>query len=910
MLFASDISALDPSKKIHHYIHRSWQAIDGLPQNSANSIVQTDDGYIWIATQEGLTRFDGLNFTVFSRATHPEILSNDLRSLFKGPDGTLWIGTYSGGAVEFKNNIFTTYNKESGISENLIKTIYVDENNNVWLGTFKNGINIISNRKISVFDSLSGLPDNSVRAITGKNGDIWAGTLNGLALIRNFKVEKIFREDSGLRSSNISALFIDSKDTLWVGTKTGYLHFLEEGRFRSFKVPGLVGTDFVNVIFEDSDHNFWIGTEKGLHRFKNGSFETLTVESGLTYNAVRSIFEDSERNLWVGTSGGGINIFSDGVIMTYSTADGLSSGDILPVLIDRNGDLWAGTANDGLDVLLKNGGKKHYSTANGLTDNRILSLFEHENGEIWVGTVKGLSVINPLTGKVSQILKGKMPLSFSVSNIIRGPDGSIWAGTHGDYIFTVSDYEFDKTIGRNEGINDGIILTFHPDRSGNLWIGTMNGLYFTDGRSSRVTDTSGGLSSNTVYSLYIDEDGNIWTGTDSGLNIISDGIVYRVRNIEFLYHDSIYSIAPDGNGNIWLGSNKGLFKASLKEVLEKTLKNDNSFEFKRYSYADGMKSMECNGGFTPSYSFHDNLLYFPTLNGISVVNLKIDILNRTVPNLIIEKIFSEDTSGDLHNGNPVVFKPGSRKFEIKYTAPSFVNPQAIKFKYRLFGFDNDLVDAGNRRTAYYTNLKPGDYTFFVTASNNEGIWNKEGEKLDFSITPYFYQTWPFYAFIIILSVFSISLPIMGYSRKKIRTIEIEKIELEKRALEAERRYEKSRIDEEISVTYLEKLFELMDDKKIYRNPDLTLQMLADRMKISHLYLSQIINVHTSMTFYTLLNMYRVLEVMEKLQNEKFKDENIITLAYESGFNTKSTFNSIFKKFSGVTPTEYRKKFFV
>jgi hypothetical protein len=322
----------------------------------------------------------------------------------------------------------------------------------------------------------------------------------------------------------------------------------------------------------------------------------------------------------------------------------------------------------------------------------------------------------------------------------------------------------------------------------------MNGLYFTDGRSSRVTDTSGGLSSNTVYSLYIDEDGNIWTGTDSGLNIISDGIVYRVRNIEFLYHDSIYSIAPDGNGNIWLGSNKGLFKASLKEVLEKTLKNDNSFEFKRYSYADGMKSMECNGGFTPSYSFHDNLLYFPTLNGISVVNLKIDILNRTVPNLIIEKIFSEDTSGDLHNGNPVVFKPGSRKFEIKYTAPSFVNPQAIKFKYRLFGFDNDLVDAGNRRTAYYTNLKPGDYTFFVTASNNEGIWNKEGEKLDFSITPYFYQTWPFYAFIIILSVFSISLPIMGYSRKKIRTIEIEKIALEIQAIQG------IRVTAEIPVT--------------------------------------------------------------------------------------------------------------
>ncbi|HSW61037.1 MAG TPA: two-component regulator propeller domain-containing protein, partial [bacterium] len=691
MLISSNISALDPSKKLHHYIHRSWQAIDGLPQNSANSIVQTDDGYIWIATQEGLTRFDGVTFTVFSRATHPEILSNDLRSLFKAPDGSLWIGTYSGGAVEFKNNIFTTYNKDNGLTGNLIKTVFVDEKNSVWLGTFKNGINIISDGKISVFDSLSGLPDNSVRAITGKNGDIWAGTLNGLALIRNFKVEKIFREESGLQNINISALFIDSKGVLWVGTKTGHLHFLKEDRFVSFKVPGSIGTDFVNVIFEDSDRNFWIGTEKGLHRFKNGSFETFTVDNGLTYNAVRSIFEDKEKNLWVGTSGGGINIFSDGLIMTYTAADGLSSGDILPVLIDRSGNLWAGTANDGLDVLLKTGGKKHYSTLSGLTDNRVLSLFEHDNGEIWVGTVKGLNVINPLTGRVRQITKERIPVSFSVSNIISRPDGSVWAGTHGDYIFSVSNYELVKMIGKNEGINDGIILTLHTDRSGNVLVGTMNGLYYTDGTSSRVTGTSSGLSSNTVYSLYLDDSGNIWTGTDSGLNIISDGNVYRVRNIEFLYHDSIYSIAPDGNGNIWLGSNKGLFKASLKEVLEKTLQNKGDFNFKRYSYSDGMKSMECNGGFTPSHAEHENKLYFPTLNGISVVDLKIDILNRTAPNVIIEKIVSDDLDTDLSENEKIVFKPGLKKFEIKYTAPSFVNPHAIQFKYRLLGFDTDLV---------------------------------------------------------------------------------------------------------------------------------------------------------------------------------------------------------------------------
>lgn len=901
---------LDPSKKLHHYIHRSWQTIDGLPQNSANSIVQTDDGYIWIATQEGLTRFDGLSFKVFSRATNPEILSNDIRYLATSPDGALWITTYSGGAIKYKDSTFTTINVEKGLSENLVKTAYANESGDVWLGTFKNGINIVSNGRITHFNSLNGLPDNSIRAITGSSGNIWVGTLSGIALIQKGEVTKIYNENSGLENSNISSLFIDSQGTLWAGTKTGYLHFLKNDRFSGYKVPGSTGTDFVNVIFEDSDRNFWIGTEKGLHRFRNGSFETFSVEDGLTYNAVRSIFEDREKNLWVGTSGGGINLFSDGQITTLTTSDGLSSGDILPVLVDKSGNIWAGTANDGLDLITKSGRTKNYSVANGLTDNRILSLFETDNGEIWIGTVKGLNVLNPATQKIRQIKKGNDVLNYSVSSIISMNDGTILAGTHGDSLILVRNYEFFKNISRNEGINDRVILSMNKDNNGKFWIGTMNGLFYTDGISSKEFNTLSGLSSNTVYSLFIDSNDSVWAGTDSGLNIVEKGTVHRVLNPDFLYHDSIYSITTDSSGNLWLGSNKGLFKAELSEIFEKTLEKRSDFKFKKYGFSDGMKSIECNGGFTPAYAHLDGSIIFPTLNGLSVVDLKKEFADRPFPNVIIESVFSDDPGFTYNFENSIIFKAGAKKFEIKYTAPSFINPSAIKFKYKLDGFDNDFVEAQNRRVAYYTNLRPGEYTFRLLSTNSHGIWNNEETTLKITILPLFYQTLPFYIFIFSLLIIAISLPVIGYSRNRIKKVEEEKIELEKRALVAEAKYEKSRIDEEISVTYLVKLFEIMDAGNLYRNPNLTLKMLADRMKISHLYLSQIINLHTSMTFYTLLNMYRVLEVMEKLHRPEYKNESVITLAYEAGFNTKSAFNSVFKKFTGVTPTEYRKKIFL
>lgn len=915
--------ALDPSRKIHQYIHRSWQTIDGLPQNSAHSLAQTDDGYVWIATQEGLVRFDGVSFKVFNRTDYPQLGSNDIRALFKAPDGSLWIGTYGGGAAKFSKGGFRLFNKESGLNENLIKTVYVDKNNCAWLGTYRNGINIICEDKITTFTSADGLPDDSIRVITGEKDIIWVGTTKGLAKISKGRVVKVFNTSNGLKNENISSLFIDLSSVIWAGTKTGHVHSISGDRIDSFLIPFTGQSDSVNVIFKDRDQNLWIGTDSGLHRSNYSSIETFSTSDGLTYNSVRSIFEDSEGSIWVGTSGGGINIFSEGAVKTISHKDGLTSTDILPVLFDSAGNLWAGTAGSGLDVLKTDGTHRNYSTKSGINDTRVLSLLEDESGLIWIGTLSGLNILDPQTGIISQVSNIKAPVSTLLKEF-----GIIWAGTHGEFLIRIKDRDLDRklqqikekklpssftleteTVGTLEGLGDGVILSFISDHLGNYYIGTMNGLFIFDGISAKKGYS--GLSSETVYSIHLDNKGILWVGTDSGLNFIKKGSVYRIKNRNFLATDSIFSVFKDFTDMIWVSSNKGIFSASATAVISASEEGKEDFQFRRYTHSDGMKSMECNGGFSPAFSINNNGdINFPTINGIAVITQSMSTSEKNPLNIVIESIRSEHFEFTDFSSEKIVFPAGSRKFEIKYTAPSFSNPSDIRFRYRLSGFDSSFVEAGTRRAAFYTNLNPGTYIFSVTASNDGIFWSTHENGIKIIIEPYFYQTYWFYLLLILFILSAGGIPAIAFFRKKIKKVEKEKIELEKRAVEAETRYQKSRLDEEFSFSHLEKLFSIMDSEKLFRNPNLTLSQLADRMKISHLYLSQIINLNTGMTFYTFLNMYRILEVMEKLQMKEFKDENIISIAFDAGFNTKSSFNSVFKKFTNLTPSEYRKKFFI
>jgi ligand-binding sensor domain-containing protein/AraC-like DNA-binding protein len=901
--------SLDPSKKLHHYVHRSWQSVDGLPQNSAHSIVQGEKGYIWIATQEGLVRFDGNRFKVYSRLDYPELGSNDIRTLALGKDGTLWIGTYGGGAVNLKNGKMKAFNTDNGLSGNLVRTIYVDEKNCAWVGTFKHGLNSICNGEITHYTTENGIPDNNIRSIAGDGSTVYIGTTKGLAVFEDGKVSKVVTEDDGLENSNVSAVYVDSKGNLFAGTKNGFLHSFQNGKITSHFIPGSVEADFINEIYEDRHGSLWLGTEKGIHRFTDGFFESFSVKDGLTYEAVRSIIEDKEGNLWIGTSGGGINLFTDGKILTLSIDDGLSSGDILPVLFDSYGNLWMGTALKGLDMMTPEGSVYNYSTQNGLIDNRILSLTECSDKNIWVGTVSGITVLKS-DGTLKNVTFNGEKFLKPVSAIVQSDSGEIFASTHGEGIFRIDAFEIVDSLGKDKGLGDGVVLSFLEEKPGKFWIGTMNGLYLFDKEEFSEFGKSSELSGNAVYSLYFDKNGVLWIGTDAGFNYIENDDLYTVTDKDFLFGDSIYAIISH-NDNLFVSSNKGIFKALIADLKENGKTGKDIPSVRRYDFSDGMKSMECNGGYLPSVTVSpDGKLLFPTINGVAQLDPEIEIVNNIIPEVIVESLISERNSFlEIYNQRGAyIFDAGSDRFEFHYTATSFVNPSKVQFRYMLEGFDKDFVDAGNRRVAYYTNLEPGAYRFRVIASNNEEVWNLEGDQVEFVIAPFFHQTKGFYIFLYMIVLVVTAIPFTMIYIRKIKKIKAANKELEKRAIEAEKKYQKAKLSEEVSTNCLESLFELMDTEKLYRNPVVKIHDIAKKLSISHIYLSQIINLHTGMTFYTLLSLYRVSEVMEKLSLIENLDENVISLAYEAGFNTKSSFNSAFKKFTNLTPTQYRKKY--
>ena len=899
---------MDPSKKLHHYVHRSWQSVDGLPQNSAHSIVQSDNGFIWIATQEGLVRFDGASFRVYNRTNYPELGSNDIRTLALGKDNSLWIGTYGGGAINLKHGKMKVFNIDNGLSGNLVRTIYIDDNNCAWIGTFNHGLNKICNSEISKYSTKNGLPDNNIRSVTGHGKRVYIGTRKGLVFFEDGNVLNIFTEKNGLMNSNVSNVYVNSSGDLFAGTKNGFLHSFKNEKIDSFFIPGSIEADFVNVIYEDRHGSLWVGTEKGLHRFRDGSFESFSTQDGLTYNAVRSIIEDTEGNLWVGTSGGGINLFTDGKILTLSTSDGLSSGDILPVLFDSYGNLWIGTALKGLDMMAPDRSIYNYNTRNGLIDNRILSLAECSDKNIWVGTVSGITVLKKDGTNKNVTVDGKKFLK-PVSTIVQTASEEIFVSTHGEGIFRIDNFEVVENYGKDKGLRDGVVLSFLKKSPEKFWVGTMNGLYLFDKESFREFGKGGELSGNAIYSLYFDKEGILWIGTDAGLNYLKKDVIYTVKDKDFLFGDSIYAIVSYEK-NLFASSNRGIFKASIKDLKENGKTGKKISSIRRYDSSDGMKSMECNGGYVPSVAISpDNKLFFPTINGVAKLDPSVKRVNDIVPEIIIESLVSEKNSfSQVYNyEEPFVFDAGSERFEFHYTATSFTNPAKVQFKYMLEGFDKDFIDAGNRRVAYYTNLKPGRYRFKVIGSNNEGVWNFEGNQVEFVLEPLFYQTRGFYIFLylIVLTITAVPFTII-YIRKTNKIKEANK-ELERRAIAAEKKYEKAKLSEEVSTKCLENLFSLMDNEKIYRNPNIKIHDIAKKLSISHLYLSQIINLHTGMTFYTLLSLYRTSEVMEKLSLPENSNENIISIAYEAGFNTKSSFNSAFKKLTNMTPTEYRKK---
>jgi signal transduction histidine kinase/ligand-binding sensor domain-containing protein/DNA-binding response OmpR family regulator len=729
---------LDPHKPISQYIHTVWHSEEGLPQNSIQALLQTRDGYVWIGTQEGLVRFNGLEFKVFNKANTDAIRHNDIRALYQDREGAMWVGTFGGGLVRYKDGQFTTYTVQRGLSNNTVTSILQDRYGNLWVGT-NEGLNEFVGERIIAFTRKNGLTDDMVQAIAeDSDGRLVLATRSGLDVVVNGRPVGAYPHLISNKTV-VKALFRDRAGSLWFGTENHGLFSLNSGKLKHYGAQQGLPNAPVHSIYQDSQETVWTGTEGGgVCRLLAGRFDCYSSRNGLSGDFVESIIQDHEGSLWVGTETGGVNRFKEGALTNYGSEMGLH-GSPRALFQDRDGSLWIGTST-GL-WRMKDYKVTPYLTDKGAANNYVYSMFQDHAGNVWVGTDEG--GLNKFTGHTVKNYKKSDGLPDNwIPAVYEDRSGDIWVGTFSGGVSRLRNGKFTNYTTK-EGLGSDRIWAIQQDRQGNVWFGTDAGLsMLRDGKFinfdlEEPSPQGPGMGSVTV--LYEDSDHVFWVGTyGGGLKRFKDGKYATISMRQGLFDDTIWSILEDDLGYFWMSSNRGIFRVKKSELIEVAEGRMSHIASQSYGVADGMESSECNGGTQYSgWKTRDGKLLFACLKSVVVVDPNHLPRNPLAPPVVIEAV----KINQQENVTPGSSVPaGAGELEFQYAALSYFAPKKVSFKCKLEGFEQEWTSPSTPGFVRYTNLSPGQYTFRVKAANNDGVWNEEGASFSFYLQPRFYQT--------------------------------------------------------------------------------------------------------------------------------------------------------------------------
>jgi signal transduction histidine kinase/ligand-binding sensor domain-containing protein/CheY-like chemotaxis protein/AraC-like DNA-binding protein len=751
LTIASILIAAAPGSTFINYNVQEWETDSGLPGNSVIALRQTADGYLWIGTQDGLVRFDGVHFEVYTRETVPQLKSNEIHALYADRNNVLWIGTATGGLTYYKDGEFFTYPAAENNALSRIRAIAEDRWGNLWIGSSTGGLTCLNNGKFTTYTTKHGLPGNQVRFIyKDENQDLWVAVSAGIVKLQEPGTFQTYAPHDLLPYLKTACLYETGTGNLWIGTGDGGLFKLKNGNAAACSTGADVMPGPINTIYKDRRENLWIGMDGGgLIRLNGGE----VLDCGSVY----AITEDSEGGLWVGTLDRGLYRLNDNKFAAYTARDGLSHDIAHCIYETRDGVIWVGTEG-GLDRIKNGKPSTVLTTGAGLLNNLVSCLFEDTAGNLWIGTWGGLHRYRD--GKLT-VLTQKNGLSDNRVKCIReDKQGDTWIGTENGlnrYHRTTGKFEIFNT---GRGLSGNIIGFILEDSGGDLLIGTNAGLdRISDGIITAYRYTAG-EDDYFLECAYEDKEGMPWLGTDRGLILAqrkaddSSAKAPRAR----LTENQVCTILEDDRGNFWLGGRKGISRAAKKDLVDFAMGKTREVTIQTYNEKDGMKSRWCKG---PGCKSRDGLMWFPTSMGVVVIDPHTIKPEPIVSAPVIEKIIADGEAipiksfcggpgggvlekSPLAAGGSLDLGPGKKRLGIYYTAVSFNHPQKVRFRIKLEGYDSDWEEVGNLRSAVYTGLAPGHYTFKVIAGNQEGTWNPKGAALSFYLRPYFYQAAWFY----------------------------------------------------------------------------------------------------------------------------------------------------------------------
>jgi ligand-binding sensor domain-containing protein/signal transduction histidine kinase len=787
---------LAAAQSVFSYGSTSWHTDNGLPHNQVQALAQTTDGYLWIGTQKGLARFDGVRFTVFGPQQWPAFKSANITALCAASEGGLWIGTDGGGVTRWKDGTFTHCEGPMG---NNIRCLCETSDGALWFGT-TTGLSRWHEGKWTRWTKEDGLSDDTVRSLCeGESGDLWVGTGKRLNRWSEGKIAGTYDAGHGLDIVSIRGLWRDTHGEIWIASNGGL--FCKTGdEFISFSNADGLEDQTCIAVRRDRRGTLWVGSSGGLNRRSNGRFVSELTANGEGYDLINAMLEDREGNVWIGGKDG-LHRLRPTPFTTYTRRNGLSHNNVMSVCEDASGVLSAGTWGGGVSRL-KDGKFATLTTKQGLIIDQVMGLCPLPDRSTWIGFdyERGLIRWHPDTGFVESHQRPGERQFATMRVIFRDHQDVLWLGTR-DGLYQVQNKAFHR-YGTTEGLPHDSIRAIFEDHAGVLWIGTQQGVIRRRADRFEKIHERTVLARSPVVSFYEDVQHALWMGTTgAGLFRISktgagEDHVAQITTRNGLFSDDVHGILTDDFGNFWMGCRQGIFRVSQRELNEVADGRGVGIANVAYGLQEGLVSTECNIIAQPSaWRGRDGRLWFATAKGLSVIDPKFNLkINETPPPVVIEEVLVDKqvqgptarVQRDRAASAPSTLNipPGRGELEIHYTALSFTAPEKNRFKYKLEGLETDWVDAETRHAAFYNNVPPGDYTFRVIACNNDGVWNSAGSSLKLLLRPHYWQTWWFKTLIIVASLTFVGSSVRYATRKRMQ-FKLERLE-QQHGIEKER----------------------------------------------------------------------------------------------------------------------------
>jgi ligand-binding sensor domain-containing protein/signal transduction histidine kinase len=761
--FAGSASAIDPNRMVSQYMHDSWGTEKGFPGGSVSAIAQTTDGYLWVGTDKGLIRFDGLNFRRFEQSNPNSFVIGPIRALLADAQENLWILLQNTKLFRYHDG---TLDLSRGEAENGVTAMGQGTAGAIVLSSLAMGtLTHNGNRFLTVLPapapadsaapphgetpdersarlswSTGVMPDRlaaptsaviSIAATT--DGKIWLGTEDrGLFYLREGRV---YAAANGLPGMKVNCLLPADNSELWVGTNQGVWHWNGTELTRAGVPSALLHVEVLSMI-RDRDSNSWVGTTRGLLRFNANGVSSLATGTSEAPVAVTALFEDREGNLWVG-SGRGLERLRDSAFATYPVP-GLKSQSMGPLYVGPDDRTWVAPIEGGLRWL--KGEEGGSVTAAGLSHDSVYSITGSGQNDVWVGRQRGGLTHLRLHGAVTATTYTQADglAQNSVYAVYESHDGTVWSGTLSGGVSELRNGHFTTYTTAN-GLASDTVSSIAEGSDGTMWFGTPRGLSALAKNGWRTYTVRDGLSSQDVNCLLRDSTGVLWIGTAEGLAFLSAGHLQVPHGVpDWLQHEPIFGMAEDRNGWLWIATASHVLQVKRSSLMGEVLKEP---DFREYGLADGLRGTEGVKRYQSVVADSQGRVWFSTNRGLSVVNPTRGTVN-SVPALVhIEAVLADGSPFDL--GGPIRVPAAKQRTTFRYVGLSLSNSERVRYRYKLDGFDHGWSEPVTNLEAAYANLGAGSYRFRVMASNGDGLWNGSEAAVGFEVVPAHWQAWWF-----------------------------------------------------------------------------------------------------------------------------------------------------------------------